>query len=46
MDKKYEVLVFDFDNTLFDYEATEQVAIQAAFKQLNLPYEERYQSMF
>lgn len=46
MDKKYEVLVFDFDYTLFDYEATEQVAIKAAFEKLNLPYEDRYWAMF
>lgn len=46
MEKKYEVIVFDFDYTLFDYEATERIAVKAAFESLGLPYEDRYHTMF
>ena len=46
MDKNYQIIVFDFDYTLFDYEATERIAVKAAFDVLGLPYEERYHAMF
>ncbi len=46
MERKYEVIIFDFDYTLFDYEATEKIAVKAAFEALNLPYQESYHTKF
>lgn len=46
MEKKYEILVFDFDYTLFDYEETERLAVEATFKALNIEYKDNYHGMF
>lgn len=46
MVKKYNVIIFDFDYTLFDYEATEKIAVKAAFEKLGLPYQNDYHTMF
>ena len=45
-DKKFDALVFDFDNTLFDYEGTEREALRSVFKDMNIPFFSEYSSMF
>jgi 2-haloacid dehalogenase len=37
---KYEVLLFDADNTLFNYDQAEEYALQQAFQRFNLDYNE------
>ena len=38
--KKYELLLFDFDGTLVDYEKTESWSLQEAFRVSGVPYDE------
>ena len=38
--KKYELLLFDFDGTLVDYDKTESWSLREAFRVTDVPYEE------
>lgn len=42
----FDVIVFDFDNTLFDYAATENNALQMVFRELKIPYKEVFRFEF
>lgn len=44
--KRYDVIIFDFDNTLFDYEATERTALSATFEKLGFVYNSKYYDEF
>lgn len=46
IDKEYDIIVFDFDNTLFDYESTEQKALEEVFINMNLKYFDEYFIVF
>ena len=46
MNNNFDVIVFDFDNTLFDYAATEDNALQVVFRELNIPYKEKFRFEF
>ncbi len=39
---KYEVLIFDADETLFDFEKSERYALEHAMKELGISYNESY----
>ncbi len=39
---KYEVLIFDADETLFDFEKSERYALEHAMKELGISYDESY----
>ena len=40
--KKYELLLFDFDGTLVDYDKTETWSLREAFRLTNIPYDEAF----
>ncbi|MDR3200926.1 MAG: HAD hydrolase-like protein, partial [Spirochaetales bacterium] len=45
--KRYELLLFDFDGTLVDYDKTEKWSLERAFRQAGIPYdEERYLAQY
>jgi len=44
--KKYDLILFDFDDTLFDYEKTEERALKDAMLYHGLKYEDIYYSYF
>lgn len=46
INNNFDVIVFDFDNTLFDYAATEVNALQMVFRGLRLPYKEEFRFEF
>lgn len=46
MESKFDLVLFDFDNTLFDYEKTEIRALCETFSLHGLPYKERYYDTF
>lgn len=39
---KYKVLLFDADDTLFDFKKTEEFALEDALKTIGVPYEKNY----
>lgn len=41
-----KVICFDFDDTLFDYAATERVALKFVFDELDIPFNNLYIGMF
>ena len=43
---KYTWLLFDADDTLFDYDKAEVAALQGTFDLLGLPYEEPYARVY
>jgi 2-haloacid dehalogenase len=43
---KYTWLLFDADDTLFDYDSAEGAALQETFELLGLPYEARYATVY
>lgn len=45
-DKRYDAIVFDFDNTIFDYALTERNALCAVFNELNIPFHIEYAILF
>lgn len=46
MENSYDLILFDFDDTLFDYEKTERRALRVAFLYYGLMYEERFYESF
>lgn len=46
MKNRYEIIIFDFDDTLFDYERTEKKALCESFKIHDLLYKEEYYEIF
>jgi 2-haloacid dehalogenase len=46
MKKHYPWLWFDADNTLFDYNRAEAIALQYTFSVLNLPFEDSYLDIY
>lgn len=45
-DNRYDVLVFDFDNTLFDYELTECQALKEVFNKIGYEFKPEFHSVF
>ncbi len=43
---KYEVLLFDADDTLYDYNKAETFALEKMFKHFNLKYKKEYREIF
>lgn len=46
LDSKFKAIVFDFDNTLFDYEKTEEFAIEQVLKTLKIEFKREYVNIF
>lgn len=44
--KKYTYLLFDADETLFDFKASESIAIKSLFEHYNLPYDEKLLALY
>lgn len=44
--RKYDLIIFDFDDTLFDYEKTEKRALQEAFQYYSLDFKDEYYDIF
>ena len=42
----YKIICFDFDDTLFDYAATEKIALKSVFTELDIPFKNVYISRF
>ncbi len=43
---KYRLLIFDLDDTLFDYKETEILALKKTLECLNIPYTEEYYQLY
>lgn len=43
---KYQLIIFDMDDTLFDYDKTEEFALREAFRSLSMQYYNDYLSVF
>ena len=43
---RYQWLLFDADNTLFDYDRAEACALQTSFEQIGLPYQEAHRQTY
>lgn len=46
MSKKYTTLLFDFDDTLFDYPASSKFALQKTFEQYDITFTDQYMKLF
>jgi len=46
MENKYDLIFFDFDDTLFDYEKTEERALREAFSYFGLNYKPDFYNIF
>ena len=46
MNNTYDLIIFDFDDTLFDYEKTEERALMETFKYYDLDYKTEYYEIF
>ena len=46
MNKRYDLILFDFDDTLFDYEKTEERALRDSMLYHGLIYEDNYYAIF
>ena len=44
--KSYSWVMFDADNTLFDFDQAEQQALAAAFEQLAIPFKAAYSHLY
>lgn len=42
----YDVIIFDFDDTLFDYEKTERQALKSTFSWFGIEYKDEYYDIF
>ena len=43
---KYRLLIFDLDDTLFDYKKTEISALKKTLECLGIPYDEKYYQLY
>ncbi|MEN0006764.1 MAG: YjjG family noncanonical pyrimidine nucleotidase [Bacteroidota bacterium] len=46
MNNTYDWLLFDADNTLLDFEATQEFGLQEMFKDIGIPYQESYMETY